>query len=82
MPSAVSARITETGSISFVLNYHNDGKERRYTIGRHPEFARHPAARAGAKKPADRKLRTGMIPWQDRQQLKRSRHCGAWRMRT
>jgi integrase len=32
-------RITEAGTITFVLNYHDqDSKERRYTIGRHPEY--------------------------------------------
>src|SRR5262249_55372324 len=32
-------RITAAGAISFVLNYRIDGRERRYTIGRFPEFS-------------------------------------------
>ncbi|HEX6502899.1 MAG TPA: site-specific integrase [Terriglobales bacterium] len=32
------ARITSNGVISFVLNYRFQGRERRYTIGRHPEL--------------------------------------------
>src|SRR6516162_99160 len=31
-------RITSNGAISFVLNYRLQGRERRYTIGRHPEL--------------------------------------------
>jgi integrase len=31
-------RITCNGAISFVLNYRLQGRERRYTIGRHPEL--------------------------------------------
>jgi hypothetical protein len=30
--------ITSAGAISFVLNYRLQGRERRYTIGRHPEL--------------------------------------------
>lgn len=32
------ARITSNGVISFVLNYRIQGRERRYTIGRHPDL--------------------------------------------
>jgi integrase len=32
------ARITSNGVISFILNYRVNGRERRYTIGRHPEL--------------------------------------------
>lgn len=32
------ARITSNGVISFVLNYRINGRERRYTIGRHPDL--------------------------------------------
>src|SRR5262249_11057814 len=32
------ARVTSNGVISFVLNYRINGRERRYTIGRHPEL--------------------------------------------
>jgi integrase len=31
-------RITSAGVVSFVLNYRINGRERRYTIGRHPEL--------------------------------------------
>ena len=40
-------RITEAGSITFVLNYHNGGKERRYTIGRHAGVHTDHSARKG-----------------------------------
>jgi len=32
------ARITSNGVVSFVLNYRIQGRERRYTIGRHPDL--------------------------------------------
>ena len=32
------ARITSNGVVSFILNYRINGRERRYTIGRHPEL--------------------------------------------
>jgi integrase len=32
------ARITSNGVVSFILNYSIQGRERRYTIGRHPEL--------------------------------------------
>jgi hypothetical protein len=32
-------RITARGVISFVLNYYIQGRERRITIGRHPEWS-------------------------------------------
>ena len=32
-------RMTAAGVVSFVLNYHARGRERRYTIGRHPELS-------------------------------------------
>src|SRR5947209_17402 len=32
------ARITSNGVVSFILNYRVQGRERRYTIGRHPEL--------------------------------------------
>src|SRR5579871_3028686 len=31
-------RITRAGTVTFILNYHFDYKERRYTIGQHPEY--------------------------------------------
>ena len=31
-------RVTSAGAISFILNYRIHGRERRYTIGRHPEL--------------------------------------------
>ena len=33
------ARMTAAGVVSFVLNYYVRGRERRYTIGRHPELS-------------------------------------------
>src|SRR5689334_11887843 len=33
------ARITANGVISFVLNYRVHGRERRFTIGRFPEYS-------------------------------------------
>jgi integrase len=32
------ARITSKGAVAFILNYSIHGRERRYTIGRHPEL--------------------------------------------
>src|ERR1017187_4783850 len=32
-------RITAAGAVSFVLNYHVHGRERRFTIGKHPEWS-------------------------------------------
>jgi integrase len=34
--SGLAVRVTAAGAISFVLNYRIRGRERRYTIGRHP----------------------------------------------
>lgn len=31
-------RLTAAGTVSFILNYYFDGKERRYSVGRHPEW--------------------------------------------
>lgn len=43
------ARITAAGAVSFILNYRNaEGRERRHTIGRYPDFTV-AAARAAAK---------------------------------
>ena len=40
-------RITKAGTVSFVLNFHDqDGKERRYRISRHPEHTPRPGMRA------------------------------------
>ncbi|HYX68758.1 MAG TPA: Arm DNA-binding domain-containing protein, partial [Terriglobales bacterium] len=41
------ARVTEGGAVSFILNYYIHGRERRYTIGRWPEWSAD-AARAEA----------------------------------
>jgi integrase len=32
-------RITAAGAVSFILNYHVHGRERRFTIGKHPEWS-------------------------------------------
>src|ERR1022692_2564865 len=32
-------RITSAGAVSFILNYHIHGRERRITIGKHPEWS-------------------------------------------
>ncbi len=34
-----AVRVTAAGAISFVLNYRVHGRERRYTIGRHPDIS-------------------------------------------
>ncbi|HEV2173827.1 MAG TPA: integrase arm-type DNA-binding domain-containing protein, partial [Nitrospira sp.] len=31
-------RVTAAGTLTFIFNYHFDSTERRYTIGRHPEY--------------------------------------------
>jgi integrase len=32
-------RITAAGAVSFILNYHIHGRERRFTVGKHPEWS-------------------------------------------
>jgi integrase len=32
-------RVTAAGAVSFILNYHVHGRERRFTIGKHPEWS-------------------------------------------
>jgi integrase len=46
--SGFGVRITAAGVISFVMNYRIDGRQRRYTIGRFPEWSAD-AARGEAK---------------------------------
>jgi hypothetical protein len=53
-------RITAAGAISFVLNYHIHGRERRYTIGRWPEWSAD-AARNEAQE-RRREIRNGKDP--------------------
>jgi hypothetical protein len=48
-------RITPAGVVSFVLNYRIRGRERRYTIGRHPELT------ATAARERAMQLRVGLI---------------------
>ena len=37
-PDGFAVRVTASGQISFVLSYYIRGRERRYTIGRYPEW--------------------------------------------
>jgi integrase len=37
-PRGFGVRLTEAGTITYVLDYYFRGKKRRYCIGRHPEF--------------------------------------------
>jgi integrase len=59
-------RITSAGVVSFVLNYRIHGRERRYTIGRHPELTAS-AARARAVQLRGRIL-DGYDPLAEREQ--------------
>ena len=59
-------RITAAGVISFVLNYRVNGRERRYTIGRHPELTA-TAAREKALRLRGRIL-DGHEPLEEREQ--------------
>jgi integrase len=60
------ARITAAGVVSFVLNYHIHGRERRFTIGRYPELTAM-AARERALQLRGRIL-DGHDPLQEREQ--------------
>lgn len=63
------ARITEAGTVSFVLNYHDqDGKERRFTIGRHPEYT--PITARKEAKDLQVEITKGADPLEERQILK------------
>jgi integrase len=59
-------RITAAGAASFILNYHVHGRERRYTIGRHPELTA-TAARERALQLRGRIL-NGHDPLEEREQ--------------
>jgi integrase len=56
-------RVTAAGAISFVLNYHIHGRERRYTIGRWPEWSAD-AARNEAQE-RRREIRNGRDPLEE-----------------
>ncbi len=61
-------RVTSTGVISYLLNYRFNGRERRYTIGRHGELtptqARDEALRLKAR------IRSGNDPLAERKKSK------------
>ncbi len=59
-------RITAAGAISFILNYHIHGRERRFTIGKHPEWSVL-AARNRALE-LRRKVNEGVDPLEEREQ--------------
>src|SRR5437588_5912633 len=59
-------RITAAGAVSFILNYHVHGRERRFTIGKHPEWSAI-AARNRALE-LRRKVNEGVDPLEDREQ--------------
>jgi integrase len=59
-------RITAAGAASFILNYHVHGRERRFTIGRHPELTA-TAARERALQLRGRIL-NGHDPLEEREQ--------------
>ncbi len=52
-------RVTSAGAISFILNYRIHGRERRYTIGRHPELT------ATAARERAMQLRVGIMDGYD-----------------
>src|ERR1019366_7575895 len=59
-------RMTATGAVSFILNYHVHGRERRFTIGKHPEWSVI-AARNRALE-LRRKVNEGVDPLGEREQ--------------
>ena len=59
-------RITAAGAVSFILNYHVHGRERRFTIGKHPEWSAI-AARNRALE-LRRKVNEGIDPLEEREQ--------------
>jgi integrase len=61
-------RITSSGIVSFVLNYRIHGRERRYTIGRHPELTA-TAARERALN-LRRRILDGNDPLEEREQAR------------
>lgn len=61
-------KLSPGGAISFVLNYRVRGKERRYTIGRHPEFTAAMARGEALKVRVD--IQNGIDPLEDRNQWK------------
>lgn len=63
------ARITHAGAISFVLNYRAHGRERRFTIGRFPDFCA-TAARDEALRLRSQIKQTGLDPLTDKAKLR------------
>lgn len=59
-------RITAAGAVSFILNYHVHGRERRFTIGKHPEWSVI-AARNRALE-LRKKVNEGIDPLEEREQ--------------
>ena len=57
-------RVTATGAKSFVLNYRVNGRERRYTIGAHPDWS--VAAARGEAKRLKREVNLGRDPMGER----------------
>jgi integrase len=62
------AKRNRAGSVSFVLNYRMRGKERRYIIGRHPEFTAAMAREEALALRVD--IQNGHDPLEDRNQWK------------
>ncbi len=60
------AKRNRAGSVSFVLNYRMRGKERRYIIGRHPEFTAAMAREEALALRVD--IQNGHDPLEDRHQ--------------
>lgn len=59
-------RITAAGVVAFILNYHIHGRERRYTIGRHPELTATAARQRAAQLRA--RILDGHDPLEEREQ--------------
>ncbi len=64
--SGFGVRITAAGAVSFILNYHVHGRERRFTIGKYPELSVM-AARNRALE-LRRKVSEGIDPLEEREQ--------------
>ena len=63
-PRGFGVRVTAAGAKAFVLGYRHQGKERRYTIGRFPDWSALKAVREA--KELRRRIDKGEDPLQDR----------------
>src|SRR6266849_6484659 len=63
--SGFGVRITAGGVVSFILNYYIHGRERRFTVGRYPEWSVIAARNCALE--LRRKINEGIDPLQERE---------------